>query len=101
MGRRRRGRVGRHFLGWRGGWCWLLVRNRVREMDALARSGGHRRRRRDVLLRCWRLDPGGGQLWHLLCPDVVEDLDGEEMNARAFRQTATPINFYNIVIMGP
>ena len=47
------------------------------------------------------MDRGGGQFRHLLRPSVVEDLDGAEVDAGSFRQTATPINFHNIVIMGP
>ena len=43
----------------------------------------------------------GGQLRHLLRSSVVEDLDGAEVNAGTFRQTTAPINFHNIVIMGP
>ena len=37
----------------------------------------------------------------MLWPSVVEDLDGAEVDAGSFRQTATSINFHNIVIMGP
>ena len=47
------------------------------------------------------MDSGWRQLWHLLRTRVVEDLDGAEVNASTFRQTAAPINLYNIVVVGP
>ena len=112
--RRLRGRRRRR-LGCRGSGCsWRRIfggrqferrrrrrRSRAGVFDAAAWSCGCRRRRWVDARGCRQLDRGGGQLRHLLWPSVVEDLDGAEVDAGSFRQMATPINFHNIVIMGP
>ena len=116
-GRRRRERRSRHRWCWGrcrqrcGWWCHVggwqgrprrrKFRERNRQPDAAARSGGHGRWRRVARLGCWRLDSGGWQLRHLLRLNVVKDLDRAKVNACTLRQMATPIYLHNIVIMGP